>query len=434
MGGSMMYVVDGTSRIIYYPSNYTNYLWSGQTLKRGDRNDYVKTLQSWLYKAGFNPGGIDGVYGANTEKAVKEFQKKVGITADGIAGKQTYQALQKYVRTQTTVSRSNSSSSNDHWTGQTLREGSKGEDVKELQRMLNSAGYNVKVDGVYGSETEGAVRSFQKLVGISVDGIAGAQTYRSLKSYISSKANKGVTVDISKEAQRLQKEAEEKKKQELAKSLMDVVTDFVPVVGQFKDAYNLVNTLFNPNATAKEVGLALFAFIPVIGDLKDLKNIGKAVDVIKSTVRKGTDKIDDAVISHISKNIREISVPDLLLYSEKVGGHTISKHISLSDSEMVKRAAQQKVDVTSYTNQSTAIKVIKSALSQNATKISEWLLDPNSKNTLNLNHEMGYAIGKGYKSGGTALKTNLDTAFIQLKKDSKSQYGFIIVTSYPKYK
>ncbi|MGG3957595.1 RNase A-like domain-containing protein [Bhargavaea massiliensis] len=93
----------------------------------------------------------------------------------------------------------------------------------------------------------------------------------------------------------------------------------------------------------------------------------------------------------------------------------MSKHISLSDSEMVKRAAQQKVDVTSYTNQSTAIKVIKSALSQNATKISEWLLDPNSKNTLNLNHEMGYAIGKGYKSGGTALKTNLDTAFIQLK-------------------
>ncbi|WP_145994833.1 RNase A-like domain-containing protein [Geobacillus sp. Manikaran-105] len=61
-------------------------------------------------------------------------------------------------------------------------------------------------------------------------------------------------------------------------------------------------------------------------------------------------------------------------------------------------------------------------------------IDSNSKNTLNLNHEMGYAIGKGYKSGGTALKTNLDTAFIQLKKDSKSQYGFIIVTSYPKYK
>ncbi|TCS77598.1 peptidoglycan-binding domain-containing protein [Tepidibacillus fermentans] len=104
-----MYVVDGAGRI-YYPSNYTNYLWSGQTLRRGDRNDYVKTLQSWLYKAGFNPGAIDGIYGANTEKAVKEFQKKVGITADGIAGKQTYQALQNYSGTKTPTSQSTSSS------------------------------------------------------------------------------------------------------------------------------------------------------------------------------------------------------------------------------------------------------------------------------------------------------------------------------------
>ncbi|RDE35614.1 peptidoglycan-binding protein [Parageobacillus thermoglucosidasius] len=427
-----MYVVDASGRH-YYPSNYTNYLWNGQTLRKGDRGAYVKTLQSWLHKAGFNPGAIDGIYGANTEKAVKEFQKKVGITADGIAGKQTYNALQSYLRTQTSTSKSTSSTSNNSndWTGQTLRKGSQGEAVKDLQRMLNSAGYNVKVDGIYGSETEKAVRSFQKSVGISVDGIAGAQTYKSLNSYISSKANKGVTIDISKEAQRLQKEAEEKKKQELAKALIDVATDFVPVVGQFKDAYNLVNTLFNPNATAKEVGLALFAFIPAVGDLK---NIGKAIDAIKSTVKKGTDKIDDAAIDFISKKIREINVSDLLLYSEKAGGHTISEHISLSDTQMVKRAAQQKIDVTSYTNQNTAIKVIKSALSQNASKIAEWLLDPNSRDRLNLNHEMGYAIGKGYKSGGTALKTNLDTAFIQLKKDSKSKYGFIIVTSYPKYK
>nr|WP_075261922.1 peptidoglycan-binding domain-containing protein [Geobacillus kaustophilus] len=129
---------------------------------------------------------------------MKEFQKKVGIAADGIAGKQTYQALQKYVGTQTTVSQSNSSSSNDHWTGQTLREGSKGEGVKELQIMLNSAGYNVKVDGTYGHETEQAVKGFQKLAGISVDGVAGIQTYRSLKSYISSKMNKGIRIDISK--------------------------------------------------------------------------------------------------------------------------------------------------------------------------------------------------------------------------------------------
>ncbi|WP_246346244.1 peptidoglycan-binding domain-containing protein [Anoxybacillus mongoliensis] len=74
-------IVDGVGRVTL-PSNYTNDLWSGQTLKRGD-----KTLQSWLYKAGFDSVEIDGVYGANIENAVKGFQKKVGITADGIAGK-----------------------------------------------------------------------------------------------------------------------------------------------------------------------------------------------------------------------------------------------------------------------------------------------------------------------------------------------------------
>ncbi|WP_232467200.1 RNase A-like domain-containing protein [Anoxybacillus flavithermus] len=240
------------------------------------------------------------------------------------------------------------------------------------------------MDGVYGSETEGAVRSFQKSVGISVDGVAGAQTYRSLKSYISSKANKGVTVDISKEAQRLQKEAEEKKKQELAKSLMDVVTDFVPVVGQFKDAYNLVNTLFNPNATAKEVGLALFAFIPVIGDLKDLKNIGKAVDVIKTTVKKGTDKIDDAAVKFISDKINNIDAGTLLNYSEDKG-HTILKHVSLKDNELIDRMKSERKDVSTYTNKTTANNVIELTIKANADKIAGWLLNSEST-TLSLNY------------------------------------------------
>ncbi|KJE26287.1 putative peptidoglycan binding domain protein [Geobacillus kaustophilus] len=183
-----MYVVDGTGRI-YYPSNYTNYLWNGQTLRRGDRNDYVKTLQSWLYKAGFNPGGIDGIYGANTEKAVKEFQKKVGIAADGIAGKQTYQALQKYVRAQMTASRSNSPSNDDHWTGQILREGNRGQAVKDLQDKLQRLGYNIgTIDGVYGKQTTEAVRSFQKANGLEVDGVAGKITYSTIEHILQQKS------------------------------------------------------------------------------------------------------------------------------------------------------------------------------------------------------------------------------------------------------
>ncbi|WP_156133447.1 RNase A-like domain-containing protein [Geobacillus kaustophilus] len=182
------------------------------------------------------------------------------------------------------------------------------------------------------------------------------------------------------------------------------------------------------------MALALFSFIPVIGDFKELGKLNKAIQGVKSTVKTGAHKIDNVVMDYISKKIREIDASDLLLYSEKSGGHTIAEHVSLSDAEMVRRAAQRKLDVTSYTNQNTAIKVIKSTLSSNASKISEWLLDPNSPDRLNLIHEMDYSIGKGYKKGGTSLNTDLNTAFTQLKKDSKSEYGFIIVTSYPKYK
>jgi peptidoglycan hydrolase-like protein with peptidoglycan-binding domain len=385
-----------------------------------------------LHKAGFNPGAIDGIYGTNTEKAVKEFQKKTGITVDGIAGKQTYNALQSYLRTQTSTSKSTSSTSNNSndWTGQTLRKGSQGEAVKDLQRMLNSAGYNVKVDGIYGSETEGAVRSFQKSVGISVDGIAGAQTYRSLNSYISSKANKGVTIDISKEAQRLQKEAEEKKKKELAKSIIDVVTDFVPVVGTFKDAYNLVDTLFKPDATAKEVGLALFAFIPVIGDLK---NIGKAVDAIKSTVKKGTDKIDDAAVKFISDKIKNIDAGTLLDYSDhKDRGHPILKHVSLKDNELIDRMKSEKKDISTYTNKTTATNVIELTIKANAEKIADWLLNSESER-LGLNYKYKHPVGKGVKKGANKIDSDLRNTYTLLKRDPNSPYGFYIVTSYPKW-
>ena len=62
----------------------------------------------------------------------------------------------------------------------TLRKGSSGDDVKNLQELLNRNGYNLDVDGVFGSKTQAAVRDYQAKTGISVDGIAGEQTYSAL--------------------------------------------------------------------------------------------------------------------------------------------------------------------------------------------------------------------------------------------------------------
>jgi N-acetylmuramoyl-L-alanine amidase len=63
------------------------------------RGDDVSNLQDRLIQMGFNCGKVDGVFGANTERAVKEFQKSVGITSDGKCGPATLISLMRLVKT-----------------------------------------------------------------------------------------------------------------------------------------------------------------------------------------------------------------------------------------------------------------------------------------------------------------------------------------------
>lgn len=66
-------------------------------LKRGDVADRVRALQASLRQAGFDPGGIDGIFGPGTEGALIGFQQREGLLVDGIAGPQTLGALQQQV-------------------------------------------------------------------------------------------------------------------------------------------------------------------------------------------------------------------------------------------------------------------------------------------------------------------------------------------------
>ena len=54
--------------------------------RRGSSGETVKKIQRRLSDWGYYSGAVDGVYGARTEEAVKKFQKKNGLTADGVAG------------------------------------------------------------------------------------------------------------------------------------------------------------------------------------------------------------------------------------------------------------------------------------------------------------------------------------------------------------
>ena len=72
-------------------------------LRRGDKGQYVTELQKTLISKGFSCGscGADGDFGSATEKAVKAFQKAAGLTADGIVGAKTWEALESNLMRET---------------------------------------------------------------------------------------------------------------------------------------------------------------------------------------------------------------------------------------------------------------------------------------------------------------------------------------------
>lgn len=74
-------------------------------VSRGDKSESVRTLQSALLEIGRglnikNSGGADGEFGRETQKDVLDFQKLMGLSADGVVGKNTWGALSKAQNTQ----------------------------------------------------------------------------------------------------------------------------------------------------------------------------------------------------------------------------------------------------------------------------------------------------------------------------------------------
>ena len=63
------------------------------TIRPGSAGLPVRRAQNRLGLAGFNTGGVDGVFGANTEVGVKALQRASGIAADGIVGPQTWKQI-----------------------------------------------------------------------------------------------------------------------------------------------------------------------------------------------------------------------------------------------------------------------------------------------------------------------------------------------------
>ena len=66
-------------------------------IRRGSRGVYVCVAQDSLNTLGYSTGGLDGIFGVVTERSVREYQSKKGLTVDGIIGPNTWNALMSEV-------------------------------------------------------------------------------------------------------------------------------------------------------------------------------------------------------------------------------------------------------------------------------------------------------------------------------------------------
>ncbi len=81
--------------------------------KYGSRGDEVKQIQTKLKNWGYYSGSVDGIYGSGTLSAVKSFQRKNGLTVDGIAGTKTLQAMGIFSSSSSSSSSNNTSNSSN---------------------------------------------------------------------------------------------------------------------------------------------------------------------------------------------------------------------------------------------------------------------------------------------------------------------------------
>lgn len=140
-------------------------------LQKGSADPAVRDLQAALKALGYNPGPIDGVFGATTEAAVKAFQQAKGISADGVVGKVTWINIDEADQSEPV-----------------LKVGSTGLPVRRAQKRMSLVGYDVGgVDGRYGVATKRAVKKLQQQGGLAVDEVVGPQTW----SIVNSLENEG---------------------------------------------------------------------------------------------------------------------------------------------------------------------------------------------------------------------------------------------------
>lgn len=169
--------------------------WGGTVLRQGSRGSAVEQVQFWLntiaqYDDNIPTLTVDGIFGTGTTAAVRAFQRRHGLTVDGVVGKTTWDAIYREYR-----SIQSDNGTPNAYPGTPLRPGDRGQNVRLVQfwlkiaRSVYSALNDVGVDGIFGPSTTAAVKKFQSYFGLASDGIVGRATWSKLYEVYNDAAN-----------------------------------------------------------------------------------------------------------------------------------------------------------------------------------------------------------------------------------------------------
>lgn len=172
--------------------------YPGFPLKLGSSGNEVKTIQQQLNRIADAYPSIpkindpNGIFGAQTEAAVKRFQNIFNLAQDGIVGKSTWYRIKNVyngVKKLAELTAENLTFDEvEPIYPSLLKEGMSGDYIKTLQYYLNIVAYfypqipNINVDGYFGPKTREAVIAFQEMFGLVPDGIVGRDTWKALSN------------------------------------------------------------------------------------------------------------------------------------------------------------------------------------------------------------------------------------------------------------
>ena len=167
--------------------------YPGTPLRRGTTGPSVVTVQVMLNRISQNypaipkVSSVDGIFGAQTEAAVRKFQEVFDLAADGIVGRATWYALVRYYTAVTSLSELRSQGqrfyANSWATTNPIEQGDRGIKVEHLQYMLSVLSAYipeippVQIDGIFGPATRNAVVAAQRRFGLPQTGIVNSKTW-----------------------------------------------------------------------------------------------------------------------------------------------------------------------------------------------------------------------------------------------------------------